>query len=306
MEVDQTQEPIRVFVGCDRSQLIAFKVLEHSIQRRTNRPVICKQIDNTMMPETTSPADTPYTNFSFARFGIPSFTDYQGKGIYMDADMVVMTDIATLWDTPFNGAKVLLLEQANEKFKKRQSKNSPRQTAVMLLDCSRLTDWRPEMLIGNLGKAYNRDTLMRLQFMPNSDVREILPITWNCMDWYEEGLTKNIHYTRIETQPWVSPLHPYSNVWMDELKRMLADGSMDEAFIRKEVAIGFVRPSLLVELGFESWPVGKPQTSGTLLGVDEQAGYKMHDEMIVRETKRHKRLGPKLWRKFKKKFLSAA
>jgi len=283
-------EIIKVFAGSDRSQLIAFKALEHSIKRNTKRQVECRQIDNTMMPKCRSIINAPYTNFSFARFGIPSFTGYKGKGIYVDADMLVMTDIAELWEIPFDGAKVLLLEQPESELHKKQSKKR-KQTAVMVLNCEKLTDWKPEKIIGDLGIKYDRTALMSLHILPENEINESIPTTWNCMDWYEEGVSNLVHYTHIETQPWVYPLHKHRQVWMDELKMMLEDGTVDEAFLRREIKLGYVRPSLLVELGFENMPAGKNSLSGEeLLKIDAESGFIMHAEMVERHEKRMKHI----------------
>ena len=43
-----------------------------------------------------------------ARFGIPSLTAYQGRAIYLDADMLVFNDIYDLWSMPMGDAKLLL------------------------------------------------------------------------------------------------------------------------------------------------------------------------------------------------------
>ncbi len=274
-------EVIKVFVGCDRSQLIAFKALEHSIKRNTKHNVECVMIDNSMMPVCQSTANQPYTNFSFARFGIPSFTGYQGRAIYLDADMLAMEDIAELWAMAFNGAKILLLEQPNDEIRQKQSKRR-KQTAVMMLDCSRLNEWVPEKIIGDLGKVYDRTALMSLEIMSENEINESIPALWNCMDWYESGRSNLVHYTKIETQPWVYPLHKFGDLWMKEIKLMLAAGEINEEFIRGEVALGFVRPSLLAELGFENSPM-------PLVEIDKAKNYQMHKEMLLRHAQMKKK-----------------
>lgn len=269
---------IKIFVGADRSQLLAFKVLEHSIKRNTSQQVKCRAIDNSMMPECKSKTNLPYTNFSFARFGIPSFAGYQGKAIYLDADMLVLADIADLWSLDFAGAKILTLEQPREDLQQKQSKKR-KQTAVMMLDCEALKDWVPEEIIGNLGKKYDRTKLMSLDIFPQRKIKEIIPTVWNCMDWYEEGVSKLVHYTKIETQPWVYPKHPCGNLWLNELRLMLKDGKIEESFIRQEVALGYIRPSILIELGFVNG------NAADLLSHDAALNFQMHKEMLAREKR---------------------
>ena len=38
------------------------------------------------------------TDFSFSRFLVPYLSDYEGHSIFMDCDMLVLDDIAALWD----------------------------------------------------------------------------------------------------------------------------------------------------------------------------------------------------------------
>src|SRR6185312_15864924 len=63
----QMQDVVRVYVGTDRSQLLAVAVLEHSIRRHTRRPVqVCPLIDLNL-PEPRDVRQGSRTNFSFAR-----------------------------------------------------------------------------------------------------------------------------------------------------------------------------------------------------------------------------------------------
>src|SRR5215471_10266945 len=103
-------ETIEIFVGADRSQLMAVAVLEHSIRRHTGRRVqVCPLIDLDL-PEPRDIRQGSRTNFSFARFAIPELAGYAGRALYLDADMLVFRDIGELWDIPFEGATVAIQE----------------------------------------------------------------------------------------------------------------------------------------------------------------------------------------------------
>src|SRR5690606_40467994 len=41
-------------------------------------------------------------------WGIPAFCDYQGKAIYMDTDMIVLCDLAELWNLEFEPGKAVM------------------------------------------------------------------------------------------------------------------------------------------------------------------------------------------------------
>ena len=275
-------ETIRVFIGCDPSQLLASRVLQHSIERNTCKKVEFRNIDNTIMPKYNNTADAPATSFSFARFGIPSLTAYQGRAIYLDADMLVFKDIYDLWSMPMGDAKLLLQAEPSVDELKLQSKPTV-QNAVLLMDCGRL-EWNPERIIADLGIKYDRSQLMSFGFMNEKDLLSAVPTKWNALDWYDEN-TCLLHYTRVETQPWVYPKHQYGAPWMAELQLMLANGSITSEFIRDQIRLGYVRPSLLVELGVNDAPL-QELYGDVLLAIDKKAGYQMHKVDFEREQKR--------------------
>src|SRR5437762_14341090 len=97
-----------IFVGTDRSQLLAVSILEYSIRRHTQQKVrVCPLIDLDL-PEPNDIRQSSRTNFSFARFTIPELKGYRGRALYLDADMLVFRDIAELWKLPLNGVKIII------------------------------------------------------------------------------------------------------------------------------------------------------------------------------------------------------
>src|SRR3954451_5303347 len=84
---------LRIFVGTDDSQIVAHEVLEYSIRKHTSRPVEFVPMHNIDLPLPRDPAQRPRTGFSFYRFLIPSLCGFKGRAIYLDADMLVLSDI---------------------------------------------------------------------------------------------------------------------------------------------------------------------------------------------------------------------
>ena len=80
-------------------------------------------------------------------------------------------------------------------------------------------------------------------------MQERIVTGWNDLDRYEPGRTRNLHYTEIRTQPWVYAAHPLGQLWVDELALMLDSGAISAAELEEEVRLGYVRPSLLPQLG---------------------------------------------------------
>lgn len=90
---------IRVFIGYDPREAVAFGVLSHSIHSRASLPVsiaplMLSQLDGLMWRE-RDPLQS--TDFSFSRFLTPYLSGYEGWSIFMDCDMLVLDDIARLW-----------------------------------------------------------------------------------------------------------------------------------------------------------------------------------------------------------------
>lgn len=89
---------IKVFIGYDSRETIAFHVLSHSILRHSSEPVaICglklSQLD---MWRQRDPKQS--TDFAFSRFLVPYLCGYEGKALFMDCDMLCRGDIAELFN----------------------------------------------------------------------------------------------------------------------------------------------------------------------------------------------------------------
>lgn len=280
-------DPIRVFCGSDRSQQLAFEVLAHSIRRHTRRALEIRAIDNGLAPMPSDPRLAPYTEFSFARFAIPALCDHAGRAIYMDSDMLVFADIGELWDTDLAGASIAI--EVGSRSRASRSKSA----AVMLLDCAAL-DWQVEPIVLGLGKHYDYNELMSIDpLVAVGQMRELIVDGWNDLDLYQSGHTRNLHFTEIRTQPWVYAAHPHGQLWVDEVALMLTSGALDAAAVAEEVRLGYVRPSLLLQLGLDvPGEVGRdadaavPPTPTQLLAYDQAQGYVAHRKLLERFAKR--------------------
>jgi hypothetical protein len=238
-------DPIRIFCGGDRSQQLPFKVFAYSVQRHTARAVEVRTIDNALSPIPDDPRYQPYTEFSFARFVIPALCGHAGRAVYMDSDMLVSADIGELWDTDMQGAAIAI------EIGSRAQADRGKHAAVMLMDCSKLP-WKVEEIVAGLGTRYAYKALMQIDpLLQPGMMRELIPAGWNELDHFEPGRTRNIHYTKIVTQPWVHAGHPHGQPWVEEVARMLREGALSADEVREEVKLGYVRPSLLAELGID-------------------------------------------------------
>lgn len=90
---------IKVFIGFDARETVAFSVLSHSIQVRASEPVAIAPLMLSQLKTVLTRARDPLqsTDFSFSRFLVPFLSDYEGWSVFMDCDMLMLDDIASLW-----------------------------------------------------------------------------------------------------------------------------------------------------------------------------------------------------------------
>lgn len=91
---------IRIFIGFDPKETVAYHVLSHSILSRASQPVSITPLalSNLSTIMTRERHSLQSTDFSFSRFLTPYLSDYQGCSIFMDCDMLVLDDIVNLWN----------------------------------------------------------------------------------------------------------------------------------------------------------------------------------------------------------------
>ena len=91
---------IRVFIGYDPRETVAYNVLAHSIQRRASQPVSIAPLMLSQLRAvlTRERYHLQTTDFSFSRFLTPNLSGYEGWSVFMDCDMLVLRDIAELWN----------------------------------------------------------------------------------------------------------------------------------------------------------------------------------------------------------------
>jgi hypothetical protein len=243
-----TNQPIRVYVGADRSQQLAIAVLEYSIKRHTGAEVQVVPMVDLPVPLPRDPRNGQRTGFSFSRFCIPKLAGYSGRAIYMDADMLVLRDIRELWDIPFDGCRVVIQKEVKYEAETTAKAGAPakrrKQCAVMLLDCARL-DWDISAIVADMdaGRYGYEELMYELCVLREDDIKYGVPFEWNSLEHWDAE-TRLIHYTDVNTQPWTHAGNPNGQLWFDEVRRMLADGALSWETLQGEIAAGFFRPSL--------------------------------------------------------------
>lgn len=231
---------IRIFAAATPGEWLPMKVLEFSIRQSTSHPV---QVDSIAafdrpIPMPRDLRNRPRTPFSFQRFLIPEICGFKGRAIYLDADMQVFHDIDAVWSAPMADHDLLAVSEGTAGRKG--------QFSVMLLDCEQL-QWRIEEVVRGLDeRRYTYEQLMYEMCLAASVGRTLDP-AWNSLEKYDAGVTKLLHYTDMNTQPWVSTENPLGHLWVACLKRAVDADFIQREDLAREIARSHIRPSLMAE-----------------------------------------------------------
>ncbi|WP_018411141.1 glycosyltransferase family protein [Methyloversatilis thermotolerans] len=235
------ESPVRIFVAATASEALPVKVLAYSIRRHASCAVKVTPLCDVgiSIPKPRAPENQPRTPFSFQRFLIPEVCGYEGHAIYLDSDMLVFKDMVKLWRRPLGDAAILAAYSTSASGRKPQY-------SVMLMDCGKL-GWNIREIVDQLDAG----TLTYEQLMYTSSLArahaDIEP-EWNSLESYREGRTALLHYTDMNTQPWVSHLNPLGHLWVCTLRNALREGAISRDFVEEEIGHGHIRPSLLYQL----------------------------------------------------------
>ena len=229
---DRDQHPVRVFVGYDPHEAVAFHVLCHSIQNRASVPVsitplMLSQLEGLMWRERD---ELQSTDFSFSRFLVPYLCGFAGWALFMDCDMLVLDDVSALWALRDDRYAVQVVQhdhrpEETTKFlgETQTCYEKKNWSSVMLLNCARCT----ALTLDHVNTATGLE-LHRFRWLEDDDLIGELPHRWNYLVDYDrpqpiEQLS-NLHFTN--GGPWFeeSANCGYADVWFEERDRMLFAG----------------------------------------------------------------------------------
>ena len=223
---------IRVFIGYDPREAVAFNVLSHSIQARASQPVFISPLMLSQLTHIFTRERHPLqsTDFSFSRFLVPYLSGYSGWSLFCDCDMLMLDDIAKLWALRDDRYAVQVVKHDHK----------PAETVKFLDKPQRpyeKKNWSSVILFNNakcraltLEYANNATGLELHQFKWLGDDGLIgeLPHRWNHLVDYDPTVpteqTSFLHYT--EGGPYFEAYKncSYADVWFAERDRMLFAG----------------------------------------------------------------------------------
>ena len=224
---------MKVFVGYDTREDIAYQVCKHSIESKQSdasvRPLKQQELRDAGW-YTRGIDKLASTEFTFTRFLIPELCNFNGWALFMDCDMILKTDIKQLFDQADDKYAVMCVQHdyspsATIKMDGQAQTIYPRKnwSSVMLFNCGHKSNAKLTQNLINDPKitgAY----LHRFSWLKDKEVGELSP-EWNWLVGHykepKDGTPKLIHYT--EGGPWFENYRncEYHQDWKTELAGMM-------------------------------------------------------------------------------------
>ncbi len=221
---------LKVFIGYDTREDIAWQVCRHSILRHVSKDIEIYPLKQSLLRETglyTRPADQASTEFSLTRFLTPYLAAHDGWTIFVDCDFIFTCDIYNVLAEVNDNKAVYVVQHdyipANKiKMDNQVQTQYPRKnwSSFMLFNGS-----HPEVkaLTPEIVNTAQPSFLHRFGWLQDESIGE-LPLAWNFLVGeypLSSKLPHAIHYTN--GGPWFEQWRDvnYANLWCDEQDRFL-------------------------------------------------------------------------------------
>ena len=218
---------IKVFIGYDPRETVAFSVLAHSIHARASVPVsitplVLSELSGILTRE-RHPLQS--TDFSFSRFLTPFLSDYSGWSIFTDCDMLVRDDIARLYALLYERYAFMVVKHEHvpkESTKFLGQPQTPYQkknwSSVMLFNNARCRALTPEYVNAASGLE-----LHQFKWLADDNLIGQIPARWNHLVGYSERNPDAALVHLTLGGPYFNEFRDceYAQEWRDELQAML-------------------------------------------------------------------------------------
>jgi lipopolysaccharide biosynthesis glycosyltransferase len=221
--------PLRIFVGYDPREAVAYHVCCQSILRHALSPVSFTPLAlNTLNCVYDEPHKDGSNDFIYSRFLVPYLCNFSGTAIFVDGDMLVRHDIADLLNYADHDEAVALVQHDYKtkhpiKYLGAKNEDYPRKnwSSVVVWNCGHMSNRKltPEFIEDMPGSYLHRFSWLRDEEIGS------LPKHWNWLvDEYEHNDdARLLHYTlgipafkayeKADcAQEWFLELHRLTNV----------------------------------------------------------------------------------------------
>ena len=223
---------IRIFIGYDPREAVAYHVLCHSILSRASLPVQITPLALSALKSvfTRERHALQSTDFSFSRFLVPYLSGYEGWSLFCDCDMLMLDDVAKLWALRDERSAVQVVKHDY----------APHETLKFLENPQsryEKKNWSSVILFNNAKcRALTLDyvntasglELHQFKWLADDGLIGQIPARWNHLVDYDPPLPLSelslLHYT--EGGPYFEAYKTcsYADLWVAERQRMMHAG----------------------------------------------------------------------------------
>ena len=290
-------KPLKIFVGWDSREDIAYQVCKQSILDTVSVPVEIiplKQKELRKQELYWRKTDKlASTEFTFTRFLLPELTEFTGWALFIDCDFVALDDVAKLFNQT-DDRYALMCAQHDYTPKETVKMDGQKQTvyprknwsSMMLINCSHRSNLALNKDLVNSPQIDGK-YLHRFSWLQDEEIGEISH-EWNWLvGWYEEpkdGTPKFLHYT--EGGPWFDEYYncEYSSEYYKVERKYLNNiiGFQDKKITE------FKREPKVIENLTLADHIKEPITALTYASIDPEGkyyGYTKEDAMEIIQNK---------------------
>ena len=94
-------EPLKIFIGYDDKEAVVFHTCVQSIIEKCKVPVSIHPLNLQMFQNYKETHKDGSNNFIYSRFLVPYISDFKGKALFLDGDMIVNDDLNNLYKKGF-------------------------------------------------------------------------------------------------------------------------------------------------------------------------------------------------------------
>lgn len=218
---------IRIFIGYDPRESVAYHTLTQSLLERSSRPLSITPVALSNLAGTLSRPRHPLqsTDFAFSRFLTPWLCGYEGWAIFMDCDMLVRDDVAKLWSCQDDRYAVQVVKHHQTVTETSKFLGAPQLaydkknwSSVMLFNNQRCSSLTPEYVNTASGLE-----LHQFKWLGNDELIGALPDRWNHLVGYSppSADVAIAHFTK--GGPWFERWRDceFAGEWFREQTRMM-------------------------------------------------------------------------------------
>lgn len=191
---------IRIFIGYDHREAVAYHVCTNSIIRHSTQTVNFTPLALNNLSDYKEKHTDGSNHFIYSRFLVPHLMNYKGWALFLDGDMILRDDISKLWDLRDESKAVMVVKHDYKtrmpvKYLGAKNEDYPRKnwSSVILWNCGHEANRgiTPDFIQNATGAQLHRFTWL------SDDLVGELPIVWN---WLPDEFGANpdaklLHFT---------------------------------------------------------------------------------------------------------------